>query len=152
MATTSEIDPSDERTFLRMPYDSTLEIICQGGMKGRATSQDVGRGGFRMSLYRYLRPGHRLMVRTPAGEELKAQVVWCRPDRDATQFVAGVRVIHDEPAAYETMARMMYRAVRLRAEPTRQRFDWRRPSTYPQSAAGMGLAAAAAVAVQHVGH
>ena len=152
MATASESSQSDERTFLRMPYDSTIKIICQGGVSGQAQSEDVGRGGFRLRLQRYLRPGHRLMIRTDTGEELKGQVVWCRPDRDATRFVAGIRVVHDEAAAYETMGKLLFDAVRKSAEPKRPTIQWRRPSVPQYSAAGMGLAAAAAVAIQHIGH
>lgn len=112
MANVTTFGDNDERTFLRINCDEPMRVTCQGGVTGHAHSQDVGRGGIRIEFARYLRPGRHVMITTARGEELKAQVVWCRPKVGTDRFVAGVRILHDELSAYDTMSQMIYEALR----------------------------------------
>ena len=78
---------------------------------------DVSRGGLRMSMGRYLRPGTRVMLEADGVKvngkpvELKGQIVWCTPEKTGHRFAAGVRVIYDEPDAIMGISAMVNHAI-----------------------------------------
>jgi hypothetical protein len=84
---------------------------------GHASILDVGRGGFCVRLGRYLRPGTRVIVRSGAIDgvqltvELKGAIVWCCAVRGGHDFLAGLRVLFDEPETICAMSQMVHAAV-----------------------------------------
>lgn len=110
-------DPVDERRFARVPYRGQVQFECGAGSKGSALAGDVGRGGMRVRMGRYLRPGTKLMITISlAGSkkktiELKSEVVWCRRGPGQLEFDAGIRVYYDAPEALEAISEVMYDAL-----------------------------------------
>jgi len=118
MDTTSEAeDTVDERRFARVPYLGRLQFVYGAGRKGSARVNDVGRGGLRVRMGRYLRPGTNLMVSIPMANsekhtvELKSEVIWCRREPGHLEFSAGLRVYYDAPEALEAISEVMYYAL-----------------------------------------
>jgi hypothetical protein len=141
MDATTESDQSvDERRFARVPYAGGVEFVYGAGRDGSATAYDVGRGGLRVRMGRYLRPGTRLLVRLPeSGQddgpvELKAEVAWCRRELSALEFEVGLRIFYDAPDALDAISRVMYyalfeqgglhRGAKMPAPAKRQRYDF----------------------------
>ncbi len=100
----------NNRRDSRVTLSGTVKYSYSGGESGTATCCDVSGGGMRVVLGRYLRPGRHLMVQVPHGAnkkrhaELKAEIAWCSPTEEPHEFIAGLRVLHDEPEAAHTLA------------------------------------------------
>jgi len=107
----------EERRFARVPYLGRVQFVYGAGQKGSAKANDVGRGGLRVRMGRYLRPGTKLMVQIPMGDsgekavELKSEVVWCRREPGHLDFGAGLRVYYDAPEALDAISEVMYYAL-----------------------------------------
>lgn len=101
----------EQRRFNRASYGKPVHYRYASNLSGKATCEDIGLGGFRLRLGRYLRPGTLMLVtmneRTGDGDplQLKAQVAWCR-GADNHHFVAGLRVYQDEPGAIQALGRV----------------------------------------------
>lgn len=104
---------ADQRRFARVPFRSTTwyrHALDEDGAAG--ICQDLCRGGMRLLMGRYLRPGRLVLLRleVPAGDsplEIKGRVIWCRPAAEPCLFSAGIRVYDDDPAATETFDRLI---------------------------------------------
>jgi hypothetical protein len=110
-------DTVEERQFARVPYLGRVQFVYGAGQKGSAHANDVGRGGLRVRMGRYLRPGTKLMVTIPMENseeksvELKSEVIWCRRERGHMDFGAGLRVYYDAPEALDAISEVMYYAL-----------------------------------------
>jgi hypothetical protein len=109
-----------KRRFVRVPLTGPIGYRYGVGDEGRAEYANVSQTGLGLRLGRYLRPGRRVLLTLDAGPgaeegpgtELKAQVAWCRPGKDAHVFDAGVRVFHDEPDSAATMRGLLVRGLK----------------------------------------
>jgi len=110
-----------QRRFVRIPLTGRVDYRYGAGETGRAEYADVSRSGIGLRLGRYLRPGRRVMLtvdtapeadRDGTGSELKAQVAWCRPGKEAHTFDAGLRVFHDEVDSMVVVRSLVVRALR----------------------------------------
>ncbi|MDZ4860866.1 MAG: PilZ domain-containing protein [Candidatus Hydrogenedentes bacterium] len=107
----------DARSFARVAFGGRLSYWHGAGNPGTAIAADVSRGGLRLHMGRYLRPGTHVLLNTDevrsAGKpvELKGQIVWCNPEKRGQRFVAGVRVIYDEPDAITTISTLVTHAI-----------------------------------------
>ena len=94
-----------------------MQFKSGAGSKGSAQEGDVGRGGMRVRMGRYLRPGTKLMITislegsNEQTVELKSEVVWCRRGPGQLEFDAGIRVYYDAPEALEAISEVMYDAL-----------------------------------------
>ncbi len=110
-------DTVDERRFARVPFLGRVQFVYGASRKGVAQVNDVGRGGLRVRMGRYLRPGTKLMVSVPLEGsnhrtvELKSEVVWCRRETGDLEFSAGLRVYYDAPEALDAISEVMYFAL-----------------------------------------
>jgi hypothetical protein len=105
-------DPKEQRQFVRMPFSGSVDYRYGAADCGKATAYDVGRGGMRVYLGRYLRPGTLLMIALSDGKgELKARIAWCSPTLSSGHFVAGVRVLHNELESLQLMSDLLCDAV-----------------------------------------
>lgn len=117
MAQEQQIGNDDARRFARVAFDGRMVYRYAADDQGTALVSDVSRGGLRMSMGRYLRPGTRVMLEADGVKmngqpvELKGQIVWCAPEKRGHQFVAGVRVIYDEPDAIAAVSTLVNHAV-----------------------------------------
>lgn len=107
----------DRRRFTRLATSGLLSYQYAADGGGDAAILDVGRGGFCVRIGRYLRPGTRVIVRSGTidgvrlDHELKAVIVWCVGMRGGLDFLAGLRVMFDEPEAISAMSRMVHAAL-----------------------------------------
>ncbi|MBN2310633.1 MAG: PilZ domain-containing protein [Candidatus Hydrogenedentes bacterium] len=107
----------DERRFVRVPFTGLATYRCGSRDTGGAVCLDVGRGGMRVELGRYLRPGRRLLVSVSGlpGQneriELKARVAWCRPTTNPSVFLTGLRVFHDDARSVAGLTELFYRGL-----------------------------------------
>jgi len=105
-------DPKEQRQFVRLPFSGSVDYRYGAEDSGNATATDIGRGGMRVYLGRYLRPGTLLMIALPEGKgELKARIAWCSPTLSGGFFVAGVRVLHNEFESLQLMGDLLCDAV-----------------------------------------
>lgn len=108
----------DQRHFARAPFAGTISYCYGHSETGQATCLDVGHGGARLILGRYLRPGRHVLLALALdseGEklvELKARVAWCRPAGEPHTFIAGVYIFHDEPEVSAALSELLYEALR----------------------------------------
>ena len=108
---------TDHRRFVRIPYTVPATYRYAAREDGEAVLCDVGRGGVRLRMGRYLRPGTLVLITVDddvadsAGPELKASIAWCCPDGSASAFEAGMRVIYDEPSAIAEMSRLVHQGL-----------------------------------------
>jgi len=111
----------ESRIFTRLPFDSAVEWRDLTGEDGHAAVRDVSRGGFRLSLGRYLRPGPVVTVTfdhitfNGAPVELDAAVVWCKPTDQPDTFLAGLKIIHGGAATLAAASEVFYAAMDQRA-------------------------------------
>lgn len=98
---------SEQRRFRRAPLSGTARYRYAPGYEGAATVENVGLGGFGLRLGRYLRPG-TLMLLSLSDEplQLKGRVTWCRGARNH-EFVAGLRVFHDDPETTQALTQLV---------------------------------------------
>ncbi len=145
-----EANPKDARRYLRVPFAGTVNYRY-ADEQGAATCNDLGRGGLRLQLGRYLRPGRRIMLTLTdvmSGShpvELKAEVVWCRPASGSCTFTTGLRVYHDDLDTTHTLSVLIDRELEMlgffealraqAADPTRIAAP-----EHPQRAWNLGLA------------
>jgi hypothetical protein len=97
----------DQRASKRLPAFGTLEYQASPDDTGWARWQTVSRDGACIHLGRYLRPGKYSLLRWRrhlGTAEFKARVVWCRPVSADGHFLAGLKIIHDEPGSEEALA------------------------------------------------
>lgn len=100
----------EKRRYGRLPFSENMRYQCAAHDAGQARCLDAGRGGFRVHLGRYLRPGRLVMLEMadPAhpteAVELKGRVVWCRPASESCMFEAGVRIFSESEETDATMA------------------------------------------------
>ncbi len=116
MATSGTRIQDDERTFVRVQFETSVHCASDDGHVGAGVTADVSRGGLSLHLGRYLRPGRFVLLRVnepTAAEplEVKGEIAWCRPEGPAGAFRTGIRVIHDEPEAFEGLSRLVHAAV-----------------------------------------
>ncbi len=110
-------DTVNERRFARVPFLGHVQFVYGAGRKGSAHVNDVGRGGLRVHMGRYLRPGTKLMISIPLRDseqrtvELKSEVIWCQREAGRIEFSAGLRVYYDAPEALEAISEVMYYAL-----------------------------------------
>lgn len=110
-------DTVDERRFARVPFLGRVRFVYGAGRQGTGSAADVGRGGLRVHMGRYLRPGTKLMVSIPLdgpdqrSVELKTEVVWCRREAGRLEFETGLRAYYDAPEALEAISEVMYYAL-----------------------------------------
>jgi hypothetical protein len=110
-------DLGDARRFARVAFDGRMTYRYASEDEGFAQVSDVSRGGLRMCMGRYLRPGTRVMLEADGvrvnGQpvELKGQIVWCAPEKRGHRFAAGVRVIYDEPDAVTAVSALVNHAL-----------------------------------------
>ena len=124
----------EQRRYARVPFKHTARCAYGPGHQAKASCEDVGLGGLRLKLGRYLRPGTLVLV--SVGEQavqLKARVAWCRGLKDH-HFAAGLRVFQSEAEAALALTRLSTQAaldsgldVRLDATP------------YPKVVTGCGV-------------
>jgi hypothetical protein len=94
-----------------------VEFVYAPNETAEAMTTDVGRGGMRVRLGRYLRPGTKLLLRFPVADwvefpaELKAEIVWCGLPRRGEEFAAGLRIIYDEPEVLNWVSRLIHDAI-----------------------------------------
>jgi len=115
MATTTQNIRQDERTFYRIACQNKVKYAYENNQYGKGICTELGRGGMRLVMGRYLRPGRFVLVTVagPSGStyEFKATVVWSRPGDEPNTFEAGVRIYHDEPESMDQMSELMLGAV-----------------------------------------
>ncbi|NUM56493.1 MAG: PilZ domain-containing protein [Candidatus Hydrogenedentes bacterium] len=106
----------EARRFARVAFDGRVVYRYASDDEGMARVADVSRGGLRLCMGRYLRPGTRVMLEAEGvrvnGQpiEMKGQIVWCVPER-GHRFAAGVRVIYDEPDAVTAASALVNHAL-----------------------------------------
>lgn len=104
---------SEQRRFTRAQYMGQASYTYGAGLAGACTCEDIGLGGVRVRLGRYLRPGTMVLVELQDPEmgavEMKARVTWCR-GAERHEFVGGLRVYHDGPDTYRALARIATRS------------------------------------------
>lgn len=120
----------DARGFARIPYGGRVQYCYGANDHGIGEATDVCRGGLKITIGRYLRPGTHILVTTPDCPmngrplELKGQIVWCRPEKAGLRFSIGVRVIYDEPDAVAGISALVHHAIAtsglLRRTPVRR--------------------------------
>lgn len=104
------------RSFLRVPFSTTVEYFYGAGATGTGQCRDLSRNGLSMSLGRYLTPGRKILVRVFSianpveAAELKGRIVWCRPTEQPERFLAGVEIFYDMPEVSEDLSRLMFEA------------------------------------------
>lgn len=107
----------EARQFARIAFDGRIIYRYAADDAGSAHVNDVSRGGLRLSLGRYLRPGTCVMLETDGVRvngrpiELKGRIVWCAPERRGHRFAAGVRVMYDEADAVSAMSAFVNHAL-----------------------------------------
>lgn len=107
----------EARRFARVTFDGRMVYRYAADVEGTAQVSDVSRGGMRMCMGRYLRPGTRVMLEADGvrvnGQpvELKCQIVWCTPEKRGHRFVAGIRIIYDEPDAIAAASALVNHAL-----------------------------------------
>ena len=113
----------EHRAFTRVPFSHAIHWLDDNGEGGAASIRDVSRSGVRLSLGRFLRPGPcvRLVFDgiafNGAQIEVRAVVVWCRPENSASdQFAAGFRIVQGERGTLGAMSEVFYTAIRQYAE------------------------------------
>jgi len=117
MAKTQRSGFDEARRFARVAFGGRVVYRYASDDEGTAYVSDIGRGGLRMCMGRYLRPGTRVMLEAEGvranGQpvELKGQIVWCAPEKQGHRFVAGVRVIYDEPDAVAAVSALVNHAL-----------------------------------------
>ena len=98
------------RRFARVPLAGSVHYICAPNDGGVGTWQDVGRGGARVKLNRYFRPGTLMLLSVKLGSnngsytELKGRVAWSRRCGENGSSVAGLRLFDDVPEAEFTVS------------------------------------------------
>ncbi|MCC6796644.1 MAG: PilZ domain-containing protein [Candidatus Hydrogenedentes bacterium] len=117
MAQEQRLGYDEARQFARVEFGGRMVYRYAANDEGTALVSEVSRGGLRMSMGRYLRPGTRVMLEADGVKmngqpvELKGQIVWCAPEKRGHQFVAGVRVIYDEPDAIAAVSALVNHAL-----------------------------------------
>jgi len=107
----------DARNFARVAFNSRISYQHGAGDSGMAVASDVSRGGLRLRMGRYLRPGTHVMLQSKEVHadgkpvELKGRIVWCAPEKKGHQFAAGVRIIYDEAVAVMGISAMVNYAI-----------------------------------------
>ena len=107
----------EARCFARIPYAGRFMYRYRADDHGLAVGADVSRGGLKLMLGRYLRPGTNLMIEAPVtlqdgrGIELKGQIVWCDPRKRDRHFAAGVRIVFDEADAISATSTLVWHAI-----------------------------------------
>ncbi len=107
----------DARNFARVAFNGRVSYQYGAGDAGVAAASDVSRGGLRLCMGRYLRPGTHILISSDDVQadgnpvELKGQIVWCTPEKTGHRFAAGVRVIYDEPDAIMGISAMVNHAI-----------------------------------------
>ncbi|GMW02073.1 MAG: hypothetical protein AMXMBFR84_32090 [Candidatus Hydrogenedentota bacterium] len=106
----------DERRFARLPFSGDLHYRYGASETGVAALRDIGRGGFRVQMGRYLRPSTRVLMMLNSshvsGVELKGEIIWCKPVEGEALFQTGLRVYYDEPGVVEAVSDLIRHAWR----------------------------------------
>ncbi|MBM3289860.1 MAG: PilZ domain-containing protein [Candidatus Hydrogenedentes bacterium] len=117
MAQEQRISQGEARRFARVAFAGRMVYRYASDDEGTAEVSDVSRGGLRMTMGRYLRPGTPVMLEAAGvrvngrAVELKGRIVWCAPEMRGHRFVAGVRVIYDEPDAVTAVSALVNHAL-----------------------------------------
>ncbi len=105
------------RRFVRVPYPMQMRYSYGALQHGNAVVLDVGRGGMRLRMGRYLRPGTSILFHLPesAGDsgahQLEGRIVWCEPEFGTSQFTAGLRILHDEIESISRVSQLVHHAL-----------------------------------------
>lgn len=101
-------DPENRR-FLRVPLPERAHYRHAECGEGWALVQDVGRGGMRVRLGRYFRPGTLVHARLDSDEyEFAVQVAWCAPVHGSLEFDAGFAILHTGAETLAKASRLVY--------------------------------------------
>lgn len=146
--------PGNTREW-RRPVSGKVACAYGSGELASAAWRDVSRDGASIELGRYLRPGRRLTLRFAAPwdasseMELEACVAWCRTGPDTRRFLAGLRVLRDQPEAAVAFAALGYgeRAATNKANTEKVLADVRHSRIAPNLELGITARATAAQAV-----
>lgn len=117
MAGLQRMGIDDARCFARVAFGGRVVYRYGGDDRGIARAEDVSRGGMRLTMGRYLRPGTHILIETPGHHtegqpiELKGKIVWCVPEQRGARFSAGIRVIYDEPDAVTAASALVNHAI-----------------------------------------
>lgn len=102
----------EARTALR----GQIRYTYDEAQSGLAYWLNVSRTGAALRMGRYLRPGRQLCLLAPHPEapdqpiEVHAQIIWCRPVGDGSQFFAGLGLLRQRPEEALAIAQWVQRA------------------------------------------
>ena len=109
----------EQRIFTRLVFDHVVEWSDAKGERGTAQLMDFSRGGMRLSIGRYFRPGPVLTFRfdeiTYQGEPIEFQAIinWCNPiPLHPETFEVGVSIVHGETRTLALVSEVFYTALR----------------------------------------
>jgi hypothetical protein len=109
----------EQRIFTRLSFDHAVQWSDAVGEHGSAQLMDFSRGGMRLSIGRYYRPGPVLSFRFDEilyqGEPVEFQAIinWCRPvPMHPETFEAGVSIVHGEMKTLSLVSEVFYTALR----------------------------------------
>jgi hypothetical protein len=139
---------TDRRRFLRVPLACEVHYDIAGTGPGHTRSENVSRGGLSLRLREPAETGapSLLAIGRPGGwAELKARVTWRHHAGDG-EYLAGLRVYHDEPEVLDVMSWLVHQGMLHRlGKPDSESQE---PVSAPlRSEAGIRPARAAAVQV-----
>ena len=120
----------ERRSFTRVPFLESVQWNNASGDRGETKLRNFSRGGLRVSLSRYFRPGPVMNFRFDdiefegAPVSFDAVIAWCRPAVGAAdRFDTGFRIVHEGPETLRAVSEVVYRALSEQSHMLAARLD-----------------------------